>query len=703
MEDREYVVTLRKKEDLEQFYNEMKLSNFPLVLKRPISRNTHYMMTEEQAERLRKDPRIVAVELVEGLQDQVCGVPFNNEPYTLSSDANLVGYYKPDFSGGNTSVSHTFTQWGFLHCIEPGGANGDVDSRKNAWGENSGASQVVFAGVGAEPTLFNAGKHVDIVIVDDGVASDSEDWKSPTTGESRFVEYQWFDILNQYVSSIDDDGYTLPTGSITYHTVANCPTYHGTHVASTAAGKFYGWAKEANIYSIPGVGGSTYASGQNINIMLRFDYLRAFHRHKPINEYTGKRNPTITNHSYGGIVFMPNKGTLENPNYRLDLADINYIVYRGSQYNASNPGPSGWTEAGIREDFGIIFGVATMQGWNSAVAADVEDAVEDGVVVVGAAGNDNMLIDKVDGPDWNNILSIVGGSTFYYNRGAWPNSPDSGSILVGNISHYQDFRRSASSCYGPGLDIFAPGSWIMGVFTDNGSRFDDLKYGSGQYYYPISGTSMASPQVAGVLACIASGKDRFSQYESRRYLKNTSAEGLIDFDLAGGGFTDVTCKKGTPNKTLRMKNPRVPFGLMGEQPKGKRPIVGQAFPRSPIFRNIPSASIPVTYSIDVNNSGSSDYLFNGKHRGPLFEDQLDPTVTLHAGDTIDFIVNASGHPFWIKTSATTGTGNGVTTGTITNNGTAVGTVTWDTTGVTPGTYYYICQYHSSMQGQIIIL
>ena len=695
MGDKEYVVTLYKKEDLEQFYNEMQLTNFPLVLKRPLSRNTHYMMTEEQAERLRQDPRVRGVELVDSLQDQVSGVAFSNEPYVLSSDPNLQGYYKPDFTNGNTTVASTVTQWGFLHCVEPGDQGGDVDARKNAWGDLSGASQWVLNGPGAEPILFNAGKHVDVVIVDDGTASDSLDWESPTTGESRFVEYQWFDLLNQYVSSIDDDGVTLPTGTITYHTVANCPTYHGTHVASTAAGKFYGWAKEANIYAIPGVAGSTFASGQTVNIMLRFDYLRAFHRNKPINEYTGKRNPTISNHSYGGIISMPNDN--------LTLADINYIIYRGSQYDAANPGPSGWTEAGIRDDFGIIFGVSNMQGWSSSVAADVEDAIEDGVVVVGAAGNDNMLIAKEGDQDWNNILSINGGSTFYYNRGAWPNSPDSGSIVVGNISHYQNFVRSSSSCYGPGLDVFAPGSWIMGVFTDNGSRFDDSKYGAGQYYYPISGTSMASPQVAGVLACIASGKDRFTQSESRRYLKDTNAEGLMDFDVFGGGFIDETCKKGSPNQTLRLKNPRDTRGVIGYQPKGERPTLGQAFPRHPIFRNVASASIPTQYGIDVNNSGSGDYLFNGKHRGPRIEDQLDPTVTLYAGDTIDFIVNASGHPFWIKTSPTTGTGNGVTTGPITNNGTAVGTVTWDTTGVAPGTYYYICQYHSSMQGQIVIL
>ena len=60
------------------------------------------------------------------------------------------------------------------------------------------------------------------------------------------------------------------------------------------------------------------------------------------------------------------------------------------------------------------------------------------------------------------------------------------------------------------------------------------------------------------------------------------------------------------------------------------------------------------------------------------------------------------HPLWIKTSPTTGTGNGVTTGTLSSNGAVNGTMTWDTTGVQPATYYYICQYHSAMVGQIII-
>lgn len=57
--------------------------------------------------------------------------------------------------------------------------------------------------------------------------------------------------------------------------------------------------------------------------------------------------------------------------------------------------------------------------------------------------------------------------------------------------------------------------------------------------------------------------------------------------------------------------------------------------------------------------------------------------------------------FWIKTAQVDGTGSAVTQG-VTNNGTANGTVIWDTSGVTPGVYYYISENSSNMTGIILI-
>ena len=114
-----------------------------------------------------------------------------------------------------------------------------------------------------------------------------------------------------------------------------------------------------------------------------------------------------------------------------------------------------------------------------------------------------------------------------------------------------------------------------------------------------------------------------------------------------------------------------------------------------------STSIPVeNYSINVNNSGSGSYNLSGTDRNARLFGQNEG-VTIMKGDTVNFVVNASGHPLWVKTNQSTGTGNAVTTG-ITNNGAQTGTVTWDTTSINAGTYYYNCENHSSMSGSIVV-
>ena len=107
-----------------------------------------------------------------------------------------------------------------------------------------------------------------------------------------------------------------------------------------------------------------------------------------------------------------------------------------------------------------------------------------------------------------------------------------------------------------------------------------------------------------------------------------------------------------------------------------------------------------TLTINVSNSGASHYVLSGTDRSVTHSSANDPTVTMVAGDTINFVVNASGHPFFIKTAASTGTGDQVSNPVATNNGTQSGTVSW--TPTTAGTYYYICQYHGAMLGTITV-
>ena len=692
MLDKEYIVTLYRKEDLEQFYNEMQLTNFPLVLKRPLSRNTHYMMTEEQAERLRQDPRVWGVEAVDSFHIKRKAV--NYEPYAISGD-----FWKN--APIATTLNPNLRQWGHLHC-----AGDQVQRRKNLWGDGSNpATEFVNDTV----EVFNNGRHVDVVIVDDPVSFDSQEWFSPSNpGQTRFVEYQWFTDLNTTVGSIDDDGQTLPTGTITYIPNLNTPQYHGIHVTGTAAGQYYGWATEANIYNMAVT--DSWVSGQSMPALLIFDYLRAFHRNKSVNPQTGFKNPTITNHSYGGIRYMPSKGTDGEGNdiYRLDFPDVLAVHFQGVTYDPNSPGPSGWTQAGLEFDFGVRFGLETYPSYSSSVAADVQDAIDEGIVIIGAAGNDNLLMAKEGDLNWNNYLVIDNNAeqeSFYYNRGAWPCTHDSGCINVGALSDYSDFSRSRYTMFGPAIDVFAPGDLILSAFGNTG--LSDSKYGGGgNYYDAISGTSMASPQVCGVIACVATGKERFSQYDAKRYINDTSREGDMNFDLFGGGLDDNTCRQGSPNSYLISKNPKPVVGYSLPEISDRK--TGLTYPRtSTYFRTFSGtggggAGGSSTYTFSVGNSGASHYVISGTDSTTTHSSANDPTINCNVGDTLVFNVNASGHPFYVKTSATTGTGNQVTTGTITGNGASVGTVTWDTTGVTPGTYYYICQFHSGMVGQIII-
>ena len=97
------------------------------------------------------------------------------------------------------------------------------------------------------------------------------------------------------------------------------------------------------------------------------------------------------------------------------------------------------------------------------------------------------------------------------------------------------------------------------------------------------------------------------------------------------------------------------------------------------------------YITGVTATGASDYIFSGAFFGN------DPPINISLGDTLTFNVNSLGHPFLIKTTATTGTVNAVS---IANNGTSSGSIIWSPTTV--GIYYYICEFHSGMVGTITV-
>ena len=691
MADKVYVVTLKNRDDLDKFYSDMTSDGFKIKWKRPISRSTHYYMSDLQAQNLRGDSRVLACErLPEDLG--ATPVPYgivNNEPYPHNGD-----FAK---SGNNSG----YKDWGKLHV-----AGTDVQRRKQSWG-----SGVVNDNI----EVFNGGKNVDVVICDDPVSFDCEEWKALSDNRDRYVQYDWYGQLNQYVSSIDDDGMTVPSGAYSnYFDNASNSTYHGTHVCGTVAGKFYGWAPEANIYSMQ-VLGNAASLGTPITPLLAFDYLRAFHKYKPVNSKTGVRNPTVTNHSWGYSSDL--RSAFESG---FTINDYDSVVFRGVTYSASNPNPSGWTLSGIEKDFGLNNQKRQFNYHYTGVNADVEDAIEDGVIVIGAAGNNNFYGCVPESShesyvDWNNRVFIVNSGTYYYNRGSSPNNAKD-VICVGAQDVNKDFRRATFSNFGPRIDVWAPGVHTLSAFNYYG--YGDTKYGGSNYYYALGGTSMASPQVCGVAACLATGKERFTNSDVKAYLQQNGKIGDMTFNTSGGAFDDLTCQGAngapftyydSPNLELRVDNPRPSTGYLAgwyrDNLKGKRLVDdlhvlqhAQLFPRQNVYHRRIQDEVE-SHSFNVIAS-SGQYVFNGTDRSTTHVDAFNASLVIKKGDTLTININASSHPFWINTVNSTGNTNGVSG--VTGNGTQNGSIIWGTTNVTPGTYYYNCEYHSSMNGTITV-
>lgn len=107
----------------------------------------------------------------------------------------------------------------------------------------------------------------------------------------------------------------------------------------------------------------------------------------------------------------------------------------------------------------------------------------------------------------------------------------------------------------------------------------------------------------------------------------------------------------------------------------------------------------VTSQWAVANSGSSHFTFTGPGNLSAAE---DPTLYLARGQTYEFVLNASGHPFRIQTtSGAYDAGTQYTTG-VTNPGADVGTIKFEIPFDAPNTLYYVCQNHSAMAGTLTI-
>jgi hypothetical protein len=99
----------------------------------------------------------------------------------------------------------------------------------------------------------------------------------------------------------------------------------------------------------------------------------------------------------------------------------------------------------------------------------------------------------------------------------------------------------------------------------------------------ISGTSMASPQVCGVLACVLEQYPDLNQEKSLEYLTHYSKKDQMTD--TNGSYTDFTSLQGASNRYLFYHKERPDEGLAYPKINYKiRPSLGMVYPRPKIKR-----------------------------------------------------------------------------------------------------------------------
>lgn len=291
---KEYIVTLHNREDLDSLYDDLESDQkFPpgtdikrsvkCLHRRPTSRNTHYFLTEWEAEELKRDPRVRTV----SIHPRELGIKAGESAVSQSSN----NWNK------SSSTANSHKNFALLRCTE--------GVQRAGWGSDGTTNQT------GTITLSQTGKNVDVVIVDgDGLITSHPEFSvnANGTGGARAQYYNWF----QHNPVVTGDA------SGTYVNAGVAGSYHAVHVMGTAGGNTQGWARDANLYNI------FYDAGNPGDFSYVYDYVREFHRNKSVNPSTGRKNPTICNNSWGESIFP----------LEWSFSDITAVTYRGTRYTA---------------------------------------------------------------------------------------------------------------------------------------------------------------------------------------------------------------------------------------------------------------------------------------------------------------------------------------------------------------------------------
>jgi subtilisin family serine protease len=168
--------------------------------------------------------------------------------------------------------------------------------------------------------------------------------------------------------------------------------------------------------------------------------------------------------------------------------------------------------------------------------AAIDYAVASGVIIVASAGNEGNQgmgfpgayepVISVAAAGWRGQWAPVGNNSWWNNRDV-PESAGAEQFYIAAFSS----RQKA----GQDLDVVAPGAWVVGPYQLNsGNRIS---------YFYLSGTSMSSPHVAGIVALMMQKNGAMTQGMVETLLEGAAKPMGADCAsvLVPGGASQTTC------------------------------------------------------------------------------------------------------------------------------------------------------------------
>jgi hypothetical protein len=408
------------------------------------------------------------------------------------------------------------------------GSNPDITWGSSGTGATGNRSGTV--------SLKAGGKGVDVVIVDGVIDPNHPEFavRPDGTGGSRVKYFNWYSLNIPGDASY---GQTYSPPITTNASSSSDDSRHAVHVAGTVAGNTQGWARNANIYNIS----PQYVTGGVLYVNL-YKYILYWHNQK---RAAGNMTPTIVNNSWSS-------------RYTITYTNITSVTYQGTTV----AGPFTINQLASYGIYVDSSNIARIPLRNDTMDADIQACIDAGIIMVASAGNQYYrMTTNTSDVDYNNTVTATGsnsGNPIFYSRGSSPGSA-SNVICVGGISSSINSpgpdRKLDYSNRGPRVDVFAPGTtitsaWLTNIITDQGILPTPVIDARNSNYYvaKLSGTSMASPQVCGVLACALEITPTMNQAAALTYI--TQNAGINQIPTTTGGVTDPYDLLGAANLYL---------------------------------------------------------------------------------------------------------------------------------------------------------